>query len=210
MSASPVRIIALAGGSCSGKTTLAANLHKALTPAVCAMVPLDNYYRDRGTRAPETINYDHPEAFELSLLAKHLAALRNGSAIDMPQYDFHTHHRKPRTETLHPKPVIIVEGILALCDSQLNQCYDLRVFIDSDAHTRRERRLQRDVRERGRSEANILTQLQTQVEPMYEAYVGPSASHADLQVPAMHTPADLTQHTQELLRWCQQQPPRSS
>lgn len=143
------------------------------------MLPLDNYYRDRGDKPPETINYDHPDAFEFSLLHEHLKSLKRGHAINMPQYDFVTHHRQADTEPLEPRSVMIVEGILTLIDAQLNNQYDLKIFLDSESNARRQRRLQRDTQERGRSVASIEQQLAEQVEPMYAAYVGPSADAAD-------------------------------
>ncbi len=178
-------IIGIAGGSASGKTTLARSLAQALGERV-ALLPMDHYYRDLSHLAfPERLqaNYDHPEAFDLPLYLKHVQALLSWQAVEMPLYDFRAYTRSPRTERVLPAPVVILEGILVLYPEPLRALMDLKVFVDADADERFIRRLERDVRERGRSLEGVVRQYLEKVKPMHLAFVEPTKRHADVILP---------------------------
>lgn len=176
------RIVGIAGGSGSGKTTITSALMEALGEQA-ALIQHDWYYRDQAN-VPEAerarVNYDHPEAQETSLLVEHVAALRAGAPIAAPQYDFATHTRIGATVSVTPKPVIVVEGINTLSDPALRVFFDLTVFVDTPADIRFIRRLQRDVVERGRTVDSVVAQYLGQVRPMHEAFVEPCRLSADL------------------------------
>jgi len=176
------RIIGIAGGSGSGKTTITAALMDRLGERGL-LLQQDWYYRDQAMLAPEAragLNYDHPDAQETDLLVAHLAALRAGQVVAVPQYDFATHTRKADTLTVAPRPVIVVEGINALVHEGLREGCDLTVFVDAPADIRFIRRLQRDVAERGRTPESVVAQYLTQVRPMHQAFVEPGKALADL------------------------------
>lgn len=178
-------VIGIAGGSASGKTTLARALAGALGKRV-ALLPMDHYYRDLSHLPfPERlrVNYDHPEALDLGLYLDHAQALLAGRAVDMPLYDFKAYTRSPKTERVLPAPVVILEGILALYPEELRALMDLKVFVDADADERFIRRLERDVRERGRSLESVVAQYLEKVKPMHLAFVEPSKRHADVILP---------------------------
>jgi uridine kinase len=178
-------IIGIAGGSASGKTTLARSLAKALGERV-ALLPMDHYYRDLSHVAfPERLqaNYDHPEAFDLPLYLEHVHALLSGQAVEMPLYDFRAYTRSPKTERVLPAPVVILEGILVLYPEPLRALMDLKVFVDADADERFIRRLERDVQERGRSLESVVRQYLEKVKPMHLAFVEPTKRHADVILP---------------------------
>ncbi|GAB2189414.1 uridine kinase [Sessilibacter sp. MAH1] len=168
-------IIAVAGGSCSGKTTMARLVAEHLGPENCAIMYQDSYYLGL-----ETItNYDLPEAIDFKLMAEHLDQLRNGLPIEMPCYDFTTHRRKVETQTLLPKPIILVDGILILHAQQLQKSFDYKIFVECNEHERRQRRLIRDIQERGRTEEETLRQFNEQVVPLHNELVEPSKHCAD-------------------------------
>ncbi len=176
------KIVGLAGGTGSGKTTVT----KALLAHLgndAALLQHDWYYRDQ-TDVPlaerNQVNYDHPDAQETALLIEHVAALRRGESVAAPQYDFATHTRRCETRTIAPRPVIVVEGINTLADPGLHALFDLCVFVDVPADIRFIRRLQRDVAERGRTTESVVTQYLDHVRPMHEEYVEPCKSKADL------------------------------
>ncbi len=179
-------VLGIAGGSGSGKSTIARALLAALPCGAGVLLEQDHYYRSQGHRTPEEreqLNYDHPDALELSLLAEHLDALRGGRSIQRPSYDFAKHSRHSVGVRVEPAPVIIVEGILVLADEQLRQRFDVRVFVDTDADLRLMRRLQRDLDERGRTFAQVRAQYDETVRPMHIAFVEPSKRFADIIVP---------------------------
>ncbi|HVX95040.1 MAG TPA: uridine kinase [Polyangia bacterium] len=181
-----VFVLGVAGGTGSGKTTIAENVIAALPRGAAVLVESDAYYRDRSQlpRAErEHINYDHPDAIETEFLAAHLAALRAGQAVDMPQYDYREHARKRQTRHVAPAPVIVVEGILVLNDERLRAQMDLKIFVDTDADIRLMRRMRRDMEERGRTFAQVREQYFDTVRPMHLAFVEPSKRFADLIVP---------------------------
>ena len=180
-----VLVIGIAGGSGSGKTTLSNRVVDALDFDVTTITH-DNYYRAHHDMAYEErtlLNYDHPDSYETDLLAKHLEQLRQGKAVECPVYDFSIHDRTEKTILIEPTPIIIVEGILILSDPKLRELMDIKVFVDAAADVRILRRLQRDVRERGRTIENVISQYLTTVKPMHEAFVEPSKRYADIIVP---------------------------
>ena len=180
-----ILVIGIAGGTGSGKTTLMDNLVNRFGDVV-TVLSHDNYYRRRDGLTMEErrkINYDEPAALETDLMARHLAQLRRGEAIQCPVYDFTAHNRSDKTITLVPKKVIIVEGILIFEDQQLRDLMDIRIFVDTDADVRLCRRIARDVSKRGRTLDSVLEQYQTTVKPMHEKYVEPSKKYANIVVP---------------------------
>jgi uridine kinase len=179
-------MLAVAGGSSSGKTTLARRLHDALPTGSVSLLSQDSYYADRSELAPEArecLNFDHPDALDSLLFAAHIRLLREGKAIDVPQYDFATHRRLPSTFGLPSRPILIVEGRLVLHDAGPRHLFDLTLFVDVDADLRLLRRLQRDVAERGRTIEQIARQHTHSVRDMHNRYVEPTKAFADLVVP---------------------------
>ncbi|WP_234504112.1 MULTISPECIES: uridine kinase [Thermus] len=178
-------VIGIAGGTASGKTTLARSLAEALGERV-ALLPMDHYYRDLSHLPfPErlSLNYDHPEAFDLPLYLAHAQALLAGKSVERPTYDFKAYTRGGQTVRVAPAPVVILEGILVLHFAELRALMDLKVFVDADADERFIRRLERDVRERGRSLESVVAQYLEKVKPMHLAFVEPSKRHADVILP---------------------------
>ncbi len=175
-------LIGICGGSCSGKTTLSRWLLSHYGPATASLVLQDNYYRTNGGVAHpgDTPNFDHPDSIDFVLLLQHIEALRRGQTIDCPVYDFVTHSRTDQVEPIAPRPIILVEGILILSDAPLREALDLSVFIECSAELRLKRRLARDTVERGRTEASVLQQFETQVNPMHEQFVQANAHKAGL------------------------------
>jgi uridine kinase len=183
---SGVFVLGIAGGTGSGKTTVAHNLIAGLPAGSAVLIDHDAYYRDRSGMPPEErlrINYDHPDAIETEFLEAHLVALRAGSAIEMPQYDFREHARRRETRRVEPAPVIVVEGILVLADERLRAQMDLKIFVDTDADIRLMRRMRRDMEQRGRTFAQVREQYTDTVRPMHLAFVEPSKRFADLILP---------------------------
>ncbi len=177
-------IIGIAGGSGSGKTTIAEALTEAITGV--AFVKHDSYYVHQPKLSFEErarVNYDHPDSLETALLVEHLERLRSGLTFDMPVYDFSRHLRSEEVVEVAPAPVVVVEGILVLADADLRELMDLKVYVDTAADLRFARRLERDIRERGRTVDSVLTQYLTTVRPMHEQFVEPSKRHADLIIP---------------------------
>jgi uridine kinase len=181
----PSFVIAIAGGTGAGKTTVAHQITEAVDESV-TRIPLDNYYEDLSHLDFEersSVNYDHPSAFEWDLLVDQLDALLSGQAIEMPQYDFETHLRTDERVTVEPTPVIVVEGILALYDEAVPEMADLRVFVETDADVRILRRIRRDVADRGRDLEGVIDQYLSTVKPMHEQFVEPAKKHADIIIP---------------------------
>lgn len=178
-------IIGIAGGTCSGKSTLTRALAERFQERT-AVVLHDFYYRSHSDLPLEKrahLNYDEPAAFETELLVDHLRALAGGAAIDMPTYDYVHHDRAADTIRVEPQPVIIVEGILVLAEPELRDLFDIKIFVDTDADVRLLRRIRRDAVERGRSLESVERQYIDTVKPMHELYVEPSKRCADLIVP---------------------------
>jgi len=178
--------IAIAGGSGSGKTTIARSVVDRVGRDKVIYIQQDAYYRDNEHLPLEDrlrINYDHPDSLELELMIKQLDALRDGVPIERPVYDFSSHTRTTETITLVPEPAVIVEGILVLSDPKLRERFDLRVYIDTDADLRLMRRLRRDIIERGRTVDSVLAQYEKTVRPMHDRFVEPSKRYADIIIP---------------------------
>jgi uridine kinase len=179
-------VVAIAGGSGSGKTTIAQSVVDQVGHDKVTFIQQDAYYRDQAHLSFEDrtkINYDHPDSLELELMRDQLQALRDGQPIELPVYDFANHTRTADTITMVPEPAVIVEGILVLSDAELRALYDLRVYIDTDADLRLIRRLNRDIVERGRTLDSVLAQYERTVRPMHDRFVEPSKRYADIIIP---------------------------
>ena len=177
-------VLGLAGGSGAGKTTLVDGLTSRLRGDV-SVLWFDEYYHDLVHLSPEqraAVNFDHPDSLDEVLLIEHLDGLLAGRPVDVPVYDFATHTRTGRTRRVEPRPVVVVDGILVLAVPALRSRLDLAVFVDAPAEVRLARRMYRDVRERGRTTAGVRAQFEATVAPMHEAFVDPSAEHADLRL----------------------------
>jgi uridine kinase len=182
--AKPTVIVGIAGGTGSGKTTLAEKVHQAFSGSV--LLSQDSYYRDLSHLSMEERgknNFDHPDSLEFSLLRQHLIALKKGLAIECPIYNFHVHSREKRTERVEPAQIIFVEGILLLAAPEVRDLLDIKIFVDTDSDVRVIRRIERDVNERSRDFNSIKEQYLTTVKPMHEAFVEPSKRYADVIVP---------------------------
>lgn len=181
-SSSSILLIGVAGGSGSGKTTFARMLQAHLGEDFCATVAQDSYYRDMSEqfdRDGGRVNFDHPDAIEFSLMKRHLEALKRGDSIDVPRYDFATHKRLLEVIYFDPKPVVILDGILILTQSEVRESLDFSFFIDASEDVRFQRRMYRDVRERGRTPEGVRAQLMNHVKPMHDLFVEPSKRFAN-------------------------------
>ena len=175
-------IIAIAGGSCSGKTTLARNLQNRLGAGSAMIIRQDDYYHDIRDRADgdEIPNFDIPEALDFALLEENLRALKTGKPVQLPNYDFTTHQRIRATEPLDPKAYSIVEGLLLLDAAAIRELADISIYMRCPYDIRFERRLSRDIAERGRTEAFVHHQFTNDVEPAHLKFIQPSMVHADI------------------------------
>ncbi len=181
----PSFVIGIAGGTGAGKTTVAQLVTESVGDSV-TRIPVDNYYKDLSHLPLEErsdVNYDHPSAFEWSLLREQLGALLEGRSIEMPEYDFTIHNRKPERITVEPTDVIVLEGIFALYDDDITEMLDLRLYVETDADVRILRRIQRDVIDRGRDLEGVIEQYLTTVKPMHEQFIEPTKSNADIIIP---------------------------
>lgn len=179
-------IIGIAGGTGSGKSTVARRVAESLKGSKVAFIDMDAYYRDHRHLSIEErrrVNWDHPDAFDTTLLAEHLEQLGRGQAIDKPVYDFVQHARAPQSVHIEPADVIVIDGILLLVDERVRRVCDVKVFVDTDADIRLIRRIRRDMAKRGRPLAEILDQYLTTVQPMHLQFVEPSKRYADLIIP---------------------------
>jgi uridine kinase len=186
--------IGVAGGTGSGKTTVAERLARIAGEDQVALIRLDSYYVSRSHEPIERraqANYDHPVAFDWILLDSHLAALCRGETIPVPVYDYTQHDRSGEVEPVRPARIVVVEGILVLYEQALRDRFDLKVFVDADADLRFIRRLQRDVAERGRTTESVIEQYLETVRPAHLQFVEPSKRHADVIIPhgGMNEPA---------------------
>lgn len=185
MTTRPV-IIGIAGGTGSGKTSLARAIYDRVGRDKIEWISHDSYYRDFEALTPDEkhhINWDHPDTLETELLARHLDVLCKGGTVDVPVYDFATYGRKNETQHVQPHKVIIVEGILVLAEPELRKRIDIKLFVDTPSDIRFLRRLMRDMKTRGRSVESVVEQYMTTVRPMHEEFVEPSKRHADLIIP---------------------------
>ncbi len=179
-------IIGVAGGSGSGKTTVVRRIVESLGSDQATVLDHDRYYRERSDlrlEARAALNYDHPDSLETDLMVRHVRELKAGRSIQAPRYDFARYNRLADTDTLEPRPAIIVEGILIFTDAALRELMDIKVFVDTDSDTRFIRRLTRDVAERGRSMDSVIDQYQATVKPMHLEFVEPSKRYADIIIP---------------------------
>lgn len=180
-------VIGIAGGTGSGKTTVAGEVARTLGPEKAAIVHQDSYYKPApaGLTLAELreLNYDHPDAFDWPLLTAHVRALREGHAVQQPVYSVPLCDRLPQTEHLDPAPVVIVEGIMALYRPELRELMDVRVYVDAAPDERLARLVERDVRERARSADAVAGRYRLRLKPMHDAYVEPTRDYADFVVP---------------------------
>lgn len=182
---SPI-VIGIAGGTGSGKTTVANVILRRLGADKITFLPHDSYYRDLGDLNIEerkNINFDHPDALETVLLIEHIQALIKGETVEVPIYDFTTHTRTERTLHIESQRVILVEGILIFADEDLLKLFDAKIFVDTPDDIRFIRRLQRDLVERGRTVDSVIQQYMTTVRPMHLEFVEPSKRQADVIIP---------------------------
>jgi uridine kinase len=179
-------VIGIAGGSGSGKTTVLQRIIREIGEEPIAILDHDAYYEDLSHLAPEKraqFNFDHPDALETDLMREHLDRLIEGEAVEKPVYDFTTHTRRDETETVEPRPVILIEGILVLAEPLLEERMDIRIYVDAADDIRLMRRIRRDLQERDRSIEGILRQYERTVRPMHLEFVEPSKREADVIIP---------------------------
>ena len=179
-------LVGIAGGTGSGKTSLALKVQERVGADRCLLIAQDSYYKDGSTLTPAAqaaINYDHPDAFDTPLLVQDLRDLRAGRPVPCLTYDHSTYSRRVLSDPLTPKPVVLLEGILILAEESLRRLMDIKLFIDTDSDVRILRRLQRDIQERGRSFESVQQQYLASVRPMHLEFVEPSKRYADLIIP---------------------------
>tara|TARA_B100001996_G_scaffold270006_1_gene211201 strand:+ start:60 stop:677 length:618 start_codon:yes stop_codon:yes gene_type:complete len=183
MSDNKCKIIAISGGSGSGKTTLAKNIMTLFGEKECEIISQDNYYIDLSKKFDHdggSLNFDHPDMLEFSLLATHLKNLKEKKEVHIPTYDFSTHSRKKETKKISPAKIILVDGILILNSKELFDLFDLKIFIDVSDNLRLERRMFRDINERERTLEGVINQWENQVLPMHKKYVETSSKFANI------------------------------
>jgi len=183
--ASPL-VIGIAGGTGSGKTTVANVILKRVGAHHIAYVPHDAYYRnfaDLPKAQRDLINWDHPNSLETDLMIEHVKTLKAGRRVELPVYDFTMHARTAQTVPVEPQPIVIVEGILIFVDAILRDLFDVKIFVDTDPDLRLIRRLQRDIAERGRTAESVIRQYLSTVRPMHLEFVEPSKRYADVIIP---------------------------
>ena len=179
-------VIGIAGGSGSGKTTVAQVILQRVGRDRIAFLQHDSYYKDLSGLPPTQradVNFDHPNSLETELLIEHIASLRDGKPVEVPIYDFSADRRTGETFTVQPCLVILVEGILIFTEPELRKMFDVKIFVDTDSDLRFIRRLERDITERGRSTASVIEQYTHTVRPMHLEFVEPSKRYADVIIP---------------------------
>ncbi|TCS91300.1 uridine kinase [Keratinibaculum paraultunense] len=179
-------LIGITGGTGSGKSTVSTEILKSIHEKNVAIIEQDSYYKDQSHLSFEErvkTNYDHPFAFDNDLLIQHLKDLLNRKPIEKPIYDFERHTRKKETITVYPKEIIILEGILILADEEIRNLCDIKIFVDTDSDVRVIRRIERDMKERGRTLDSVINQYMTTVRPAHMQFVEPSKKHADIIIP---------------------------
>ncbi len=179
-------VIGIAGGTGSGKTTVARKIAKKIGDENVIILEHDSYYKDitqfEGKKIEE-INFDHPDALDTKLLIEHVKALKNRQAVDVPIYDFTTYRRLTKVKHIEPKDVIIIEGILVFVEKELRDLMDIKIFVDTDADERVLRRIKRDILERGRTLESVINQYISTVKPSHLEFVEPSKRWADIIIP---------------------------
>jgi uridine kinase len=179
-------VLGIAGGSGSGKTTVANVILEAVGEQKISFLPHDAYYkdlRDLPYSQRAKINFDHPDSLDTPLLIQHIEALKNWKTINLPIYDFKTHTRTDQNIPIEPQAVIIVEGILIFAEPELRKLFDVKIFVDTDSDLRFIRRLERDIAERGRTTQSVIKQYTDTVRPMHLKFVEPSKRYADVIIP---------------------------
>ena len=179
-------VVGIAGGTGSGKSTVAANIAAGIPTSRIALIDHDSYYRDHSDLTDEErqlVNYDHPEALDNELMIEHIQSLLRWEPAEIPMYDFVTHSRRQETRRVEPADVIIVEGILTFVDERLRDLMEVKIFVDTDADIRVMRRIRRDMEQRGRDFSQIREQYYKTVRPMHLQFVEPSKRWADLIIP---------------------------
>ncbi len=179
-------IIGIAGGTGSGKTTVVKKIMESFEPGAVVLLPLDSYYKDSSDVPPEnrqSINFDHPDAFEWDLLVSHVQNLRDGKSIEQPVYTYVTCIREPETIHVEPRDVIIIEGILALCDEKLRDMMDLKIFVDTDPDERLIRVIKRDIVKRNRTAEAVMERYTRVLKPMHLQFIEPCKRYADIIIP---------------------------
>jgi uridine kinase len=179
-------VIGIAGGTGSGKTTVAHAIVKRVGEERIAFLSHDSYYRDFVDLPKDVLhrkNFDHPDSLETELLERHLKALKQGMVVEAPIYDFKVHRRAPETRRVEPRKVILVDGILIYVEPELRKLFDVRIYVDTDSDIRLIRRIRRDIAERGRTLDSVVEQYESTVRPMHMEFVEPSKRYADLIVP---------------------------
>jgi uridine kinase len=182
----PPIVIGIAGGTGSGKTTVAKVILQRAGATNIAFLPHDAYYRDLSGLTYEErsqTNFDHPDSLETELLVQHVQQLKNWQPVELPVYDFTNHRRTERTIHVEPRPVVLVEGILIFYEEVLRKLFDVKIFVDTDADIRFIRRLKRDIVERGRTTESVINQYLNTVRPMHMEFVEPSKRYADVIIP---------------------------
>lgn len=181
-----ITIIGIAGGTGSGKTTVVKKIVQALPPHYVAVVPQDSYYNDTTAMTEDerrAINFDHPDAFDWKLLIRQISDLREGLAVEQPTYSYLLCNRLPETVHVEPKPVIIIEGIMALLNKKLRDMMDLKIFVDADPDERLIRNIQRDTIDRGRTVSMVVERYLEVLKPMHEQFIEPTKRFADIIIP---------------------------
>lgn len=179
-------VIGIAGGSGSGKTTVAQEILQRVGPERIAYIQHDSYYKDLSglpSAQRSEVNFDHPDALETELMIEHIEQLKRRQPIEVPIYDFADHVRIEKTIKVNPRGVIVVEGILIFVEPALRSLFDVKLFVDTDADIRLIRRLQRDITERDRTVESVIKQYQATVRPMHLEFVEPSKRYADIIIP---------------------------
>lgn len=179
-------LIGITGGTGSGKSTIAKEIFKRFPDNCMAMIEQDSYYKDQSNLSFEErikTNYDHPDAFDTSLLVENLKSIMQGETIEKPIYDFEIHNRKKETIKVEPRDIVIVEGILVLQEPTVRELLDIKIYVDTDADVRIIRRLLRDIKERGRTVDSVINQYLDVVRPMHMQFIEPSKRYADIIIP---------------------------
>lgn len=179
-------VVGIAGGSGSGKTTIAQVILQRVGPQRISFLPHDSYYRDQTNMTHEQraqVNFDHPDSLETDLLIEHIHQLKKWQPIEMPVYNFTSHTRTQQTIHVEPRLVVLVDGILIFAEAELRELFDVKIFVDTDSDIRFIRRLERDIAERGRSMEFVVKQYLDTVRPMHMEFVEPSKRYADVIIP---------------------------